>query len=243
MFPLLAVLGLLISYIPIAAKSPIPIDCLYFACWVLFPATVGFLSWREYNRIIVAEPQTIAPAPESWEARATKEYGPLLNLPIPRNVRISAKGWLRIGFGVAVFLGIAFILSRQPTPDFPMSLLQRIREKAVPVVVLLAIGCWANLNLVRQFWSHVPLLKSGSVAIGRVVAQRYQNVTLGSDLIGRYSLVDFEFRDKQDLRVSGAGHDYTKSLFDEMPVLLFYDPQEPFRNVALGCSLFMVSKP
>lgn len=78
--------------------------------------------------------------------------------------------------------------------------------------------------------------------IGRVVQQQFQNIRIGMDMIGRYSLVAYEFHDSQGLPISGAGHDYSKSLFQEMPALIFYDEADPSRNVALGCSLYTVRK-
>jgi hypothetical protein len=59
-------------------------------------------------------------------------------------------------------------------------------------------------------------------------------------MIGRYSLIEYEFQTTHELPASGGGHDYSKSHFQQMPVLVFYEEKDPFNNVALGCSLYEV---
>lgn len=236
---MVAFLGLLLFFGTILRGWPIPIVGLYLICWFGFPVVLAVLSWMDYQNIIVAEPQTVAPNPQDWTVRAMTEYQPLMILSAPRRVRISWKGSLRIAIGTAC-LGIDFYILFPPwnSPGFVLRLIQNLNDRAIPVSVLLVIGVWANLNLIRQRWSHVPLLESGSVVVGKVLQQRFQNITIGLDLIGRYSLVEYEFHDQQGLPVRGGGHDYRKSLFQDAPTLVFYDSKDPFQNVALGCSLY-----
>jgi hypothetical protein len=239
LLPIFAFLGLLIFYRTIVLGWPWAVRCIYLAGCV-FLGCVGLLSWLDYTTIIVAEPQTVPPRPDDWDTRATSEYAPFLNLSTPRFVRISWKGWLRIIVGV-ICLGVVFILAIPPVSvDFGEHFLRQLREAALPIGVLLLIGGLTNLNLARQRRSHLPLFKSGTVVIGRVVQQRFQNITIGMDMIWRCSLVEYEFRDREGIPISGKGHDYSKSLFQEMPVLLFYKEEDASRNVALGCSLYEV---
>jgi hypothetical protein len=228
LLPMLVLLGLLPFFGGVLLGWEWPIRCLYLACFVLFPGSLALLSWMDYRTIIVAEPQTVSARPEDWTVRATARYEPFLNLPTPRVVRISRKGWLRVSVG-AVCLGLALFV-----------FLRQMRGAALPVGAFLLIGGWANLNLVRQRWSHLPIFESGTIVIGRITQQRFQNVWIGTDLIGRYSLVEYEFRDQQGMPVSSAGHDYSKSLFQEMPVLVFHEKEDASRNVALFCSLYEV---
>lgn len=76
------------------------------------------------------------------------------------------------------------------------------------------------------------------MVVGKVLQQKYRNITIGLDLIGRYSLVEYEFHDQQGVPVRGGGTDYTRSLFQDAPTLIFYDSKDSFQNVALGCSLY-----
>ena len=237
---LVALIGLVGFVRTVILGWPIVIDCLFLTCFVVMPGVLVTLSWLDYQQIVVAEPQTVTPRPEDWLVRATAEYQPLLNLSVPRAVQVSWKGWLRITV-TAGCLGLVFyriLASGVPEHVGLGFVLQRLREQMLPVSVLIAIGGFTSINLVRQRWSHVPLFESGNVAVGRILQQKYQNITVLMDLIGRYSVVEYEFRDHEGLPVGGGGHDYTKSLFQEMPAVVFYDPKGPLLNVALGCSLY-----
>lgn len=237
---IIAFLGLLFFYRTIVLGWPLAVKSIYLVCWVVFPAILGFFSWVDYGRIVIAEPQTVPPKPEDWSARATLEYQLFLNLSVPRRVFISWKGWLRINIGVICCALICYLAVPPTTVDFVDQLFQKLKADALPVGILLLIGGWTNLNLVRQRWSHVPLLKSGIAVVGRVAQQQFQNVRIGMDMIGRYSLVQYEFHDRLGLPVSGGGHDYSKTLYQEMPALIFYEETDPSQNVALGCSLYEV---
>jgi hypothetical protein len=233
----LALLSLLLFFRTIILGWPLAIRCLFFTCFVAYPVLLGALSWLDYSKIIGAEPRTIAQKPEDWTLLSSKKYQPWLGLSIPRRTCISWNGWLRIAIGVACLMGVAYLLSiRSTSSDFGLQFLERMRAKAGPIGVLLAIGAWANLNLARQYCTQLPLLESGSAVIGRVLQQQYKNVR------GRYSVVEYEFRDARGSLVSGQGQDYGNSLFQDSPVLVFYEAGDPSRNVALGCSLYSVKK-
>jgi hypothetical protein len=233
----LALLSLLLFFRTIILGWPPAVSCLFFACFVAYPVLLGALSWLDYSKIIGMEPQTIAQKPEDWTLLSSKKYQPWLGLSVPRPTCISWNGWLRIAIGVACLMAVAYLLFiRSISSDFGLQFLERLRVKAGPIGILLAIGAWANLNLARQYWTQLPLLESGSAVIGRVLQQQYKNVQ------GRYSLVEYEFRDARGSFVSGRGQDYGNSLFKDSPVLVFYEAGDPSRNVALGCSLYSVKK-
>jgi uncharacterized protein (DUF983 family) len=172
--PIIAFLGILFFYRTIVLEWPLAIKVLYLFCWVAFPGSLGFLSWLDYRRIIVAEPQTIQTKPEQWAVLATSEYQPFLGLSTPRAVSITWKGWLQICIGVICLVFIVFFVVSPFSGDVARDVLQRVRAAALPIGFLLLIGGWTNLNLIRQRWSHVQLFKSGNVAIGRVIRQKFQ---------------------------------------------------------------------
>lgn len=236
----ISVLGLGFLYRTIVLGWPLAVNFIYLVCFGLFPATLGVLSWFDYQKIVEAEPQTVPPRPEDWEARSATEYRPYLNLAIPRRIAISWKGWVRVFIGV-VSLGLAlYLVMPGASADFWTESFQQLKADTIPVAVLLVIGGWANLNLLRQRWSHVPLFRSGNVAIGRVRQQQFQKIQIGIDMIGRYSLIQYEFHDRKGNPNSNCGHDYSKSLYQEMPALIFYFESDPLNNVALGCSLYEI---
>ena len=227
---IIAFLGLIFFYRTIVLDWPLPVRGLYLIFWTIFPALLGFLSWLDYQRIVVAEPQTVTPKTDEWAALAASEYEPILRLSTPRIACIAWKGWLRVCIGFVCIGPILYLVIAEPFGAGNLAI----------IGMLLIVVAWANLNLVQQHWSHVRLLESGNVVIGRVVQQRFQNVRLGTDMIGRYSLIEYEFHTREGLLVSGGGHDYSKSHFQDMPVLVFYAADDPLRNVALGCSLYAV---
>lgn len=238
--PVIALLGIALVYRTTVLGWPLGISFIYLAGAVVFPVTVGLLSWLDYRKIIIAEPQAISSKPENWLVLATLEYQRFLRLSVPRTLSISWKGRLRIFIGVVCLGIIAYLLVLASLANPGTDLVQRLYGAALPVSVLLLLGGWANLNLIRQFRSQRPVIISGKAVIGRITQQQFQKVRIGMDMLGRYSLVQYEFHDGQGLPVSGVGHDYSKSLFQEMPALIFYDEADPSSNVALGCSLYEV---
>jgi uncharacterized protein (DUF983 family) len=239
LMPMFGVLSLPLFFRTIILGWPIALNCLFLACFVLWPCIFGAFSYLDYAKIIVAEPQTVPAKPEDWILHASAEYQQWRRLSVPRPVGISWKGWVRIAFGaVTLFVISHFLFVPWITTGVEPHLLQRLRGNALPIGVLLAIGGWANFSLIRQYWTDLPLLRSGNAVIGRVTQQEYQTIRIGTGQIGRSSSVEYEFRDLQGASIQGQGQDYMKSLFQDSPVLVFYKAGDPWCNVALGCSLY-----
>lgn len=239
LMPMFGVLSLLLFFRTIILGWPIGVRCLFLACFVVWPCVFGAFSYLDYGRIIVAEPQTVPTKPEDWILHASAEYQQWLRLSVPRSVGISWKGWGRVAVGAFTFVVISyFLFVPWIATGVAPHLLQWLRGNALPIGVLLAIGGWTNFSLAHQYWTDLPLLRSGSPVIGRVTQQDYQTIRIGTGQIGRSSSVEYEFRDQQGQSVQGQGQDYTKSLFQDSPVLVFYKASDPWRNVALGCSLY-----
>jgi len=203
----------------------------------------GVISWADYKKISYAEPRTVTPNPDEWKQLAVREFQTMTALPVPRTVRLSRKGMLRIAIGIAC-LGAAVVITvlALNSTDSPSSVMERLHSVVIPIGILLLVAAWTNMNVFRQWPSHVPLLRSGNSVVGKVLQQKYQNIHIGMDFIGRYSLVSYEFNDQEGNSISSGGYDYSKSLFQDMPTLVFYDPNHPDRNVALGCSLYRLKE-
>ena len=91
----LALLSLVLFFRTIISGGQ-PVRLLFFACFVAYPVLLGALSWLDYAKIIVAEPQAIARKPENWTLLASTKYQSWLGLSIPRRTCISWNRWLRI---------------------------------------------------------------------------------------------------------------------------------------------------
>jgi uncharacterized protein (DUF983 family) len=205
----------------------------FVACIYLIAAAgmtmAGLLSWLQYRRIVQSESRIASPDAPNWTFLAEQEFQPFLALATPRAVRISWEGWTRIGLGLSC-MGSALLLVF-------------LYRMMIPASALLLIAAVANANVIRQRWSHRRLFASGRPALGRVLQQRYQGVWVGTGFISLGSRIRYEFADSEILPMRTNAHDYSRSLFQDMPVLVFYDPQNPARNIGMGCSLYELKHP
>jgi uncharacterized protein (DUF983 family) len=191
LMPMIGVLSLLLFFRIIILGWPIAVNCMFLVWFVLVPCIFGALSYFDYGRIIVAEPQTVPAKPEDWILHASAEYQQWLRLSVPRSVGISWKGWVRVAIGAfTLFVIFYFLFVPWITTGRAPNLLQWLRGNALPIGVLLAIGGWANFSLIRQYWSDLPLLGSGNAVIGRATLQEYQTIRIGTGQIGRGSSVE-----------------------------------------------------
>ena len=154
-------------------------------------------------------------------------FGPLLTVPKPRplrwNWRMKAAAIL-----MALIIGIAIWML--------LGHLDRERiDTAGPIFIL---ACWAtaliSLPLIPEL-SNRKLLTEGEVALGRVVYQ--QTVQPGKD---SWSAIFYAFADGRNRGFVGRGQDYSDSLAQGAPVVVFYDPLNPNKNLAMECSRFSV---
>lgn len=81
-------------------------------------------------------------------------------------------------------------------------------------------------------WFHErPLLAEGHLTIGRVIAQ---------EATGRYntgSAVTYSYHcAEMGEGYTSSAADFSKELLEGMPVIVFYDPLDARRHVAMGCS-------
>lgn len=204
------------------------VACIYLVAAVGM-TIAGLLSWLRYREIAQGESRITSVDARKWTFLAEQEFQPFLALTTPRAVRISWKGWTRIAFGLSC-MGSALLLAF-------------LYRMAVPASTLLLIAAVANANVIRQGWSHRRLFASGRPALGRVLQQRYQGIWIGSGFVSLGSAIRYEFSDSEILLVRMDAHDYSRSLFQDMPVLVFYDPQNPARSIGLGCSLYELRHP
>jgi len=75
------------------------------------------------------------------------------------------------------------------------------------------------------------LIRDGEVSVGRVVLQEYFTLKSSSA-----SLLHYAFVDSVGRGVLGEGRDRSGNIGDGAPLVVFYDPLDPNRNVALDCS-------
>jgi len=156
--------------------------------------------------------------------------GPLLSVPRPRqlkwNWRMKASAALA---GLSIGM-LGWILFAHPDKD-------RLDDARF----ILILACWVtgliSLPLIPER-SNRTLLRDGEVTVGRVVYQ--QTVQPGKD---GWSAIFYAFADRRNRGFIGRGQDYSDSLAQGAPVVVFYDPLNPNKNVAMECSRFSVKSP
>lgn len=150
--------------------------------------------------------------------------------PPPRHVELSLLGRIGAG-GVAIFL-VLLIRSVEP-------LLQNGR-RVDPVdlaffVILLVLGLPAALRMIVRSLLQRKLLQTGACSVGIVVFERKS----GGAIFKKTRIV-FEFPVGGHKPMSGQGSDLTKSYKADSPVVVFYNPNDISKYVALCSTVWRV---
>ena len=174
-------------------------------------------------------------ASASVNAEKSQQYDFMVSLPPPRPVRLGPRGkvMLTVVLLVVFFLDAFLIWSlygvwygAQSFADFhgPQIFL------ACLTVLIACVPFFVRRGIVR----HQKLMENGAVAMARVTGQR----TLKSN-----SIITYEFEDANGQTISESGPDLTRSLYEGMTVPVFYDAQNPKRQVAACASFFEIVNP
>jgi hypothetical protein len=213
------------------------------AIFILFPAA-GILINYFVSRRSLARLQSL-PAPAMRAATVpTNSFAPsaavaanssaliepsaqqqaLLRTSRPREIRMSTRGRVSLSVALLAVLGFAAIFGVH---------LYTIWERKLSVAVFTP-GDWVIAAIValllllpyamwRSQVRECDLLENGEVALATVVRQWRGDK--GS------SSVEYEFKDFQGAAQKGLGFDYTQKLFEGMPVAVFYDRDNPKRQI------------
>ena len=171
----------------------------------------------------------------SVNAEKSEQYDFMVSLPPLRPVRLGARGKIML----TVVLLVVFVLDAfliwslyglwyvtRSFADFhgPQIFL------ACLTVLIACVPFFVRRGMVR----HKNLMENGAVAMARVTGQR----TLKSN-----SVIAYEFEDADGKTISESGPDLTRSLYEGMTVPVFYDVQNPKRQVAACASFFEIVNP
>ncbi len=104
----------------------------------------------------------------------------------------------------------------------------------LPLALFGLVWALVAFTLFRSILRDRSLLSDGEIAIGTVTSQSYA----GGE--NRESRITYEFKDAAGRTFSGKGSDRTRKLFEEMQTPVFYDPNNPARNVALAAATYDV---
>lgn len=174
-------------------------------------------------------------ASTSVSREKSQRYDFLVSLPAPRSVRLGPRGkvMLTVVLLVVFFLDAFLIWSlyglwygTRSFADFhgPQIFL------ACLTVLIACVPFFVRRGMVR----HKNLMENGAVVLARVTGQR----TLKNN-----SIITYEFEDANGKSISESGPDLTRSLYEGMTVPVFYDAQNPKRQVAACASFFEIVPP
>jgi hypothetical protein len=160
------------------------------------------------------------------EEQKCGQYQYLFEVPRPRRVRIKAlNGIVLVASPAAAMLMIYFgsQLSANSLSD-----VGAMFEFVFSAVMIGAGG--ATFWIVRR---DKKLLRDGELAVGVVTHQKL--VKSGSGRGGRrtQSKVRYRFKDSSGQLYQGTGTDYSRDLRVEMTVPVFFNPENPEKNVTL----------
>lgn len=159
----------------------------------------------------------------------------LLRMPAPRQIRVSKSGrfvmWISVFGLLAFFIPFAANLYRQWTLYHSFSNIRGLGWGIALecVVAFAAYGIWRGQ--VRE----CDLLEHGEVVMGRVLRQWTDDK--------RNSTIQYEFTDFLGTSHRGSVLDRTSQLFSGMPLVVFYDRNNPKRQIAYCSTLHEVILP
>ena len=157
---------------------------------------------------------------------ASVSYERLLMLRRPRSLRL--KTWTRILGAVYAILsgGVAYGIflvvksgEAKAASNSPLNTL----SLAMFGVIWLIIG----ITMFRSMMRDRSLLSDGGIAVATVTSQSFA----GDE--SRESRITYQFKDAAGRTFTGKCKDRTRKVFEEMQTPVFYDPNNPAKNIAV----------
>jgi hypothetical protein len=203
-----------------------------FLTFPLIALVVSYVITRRNLRILLAQPPPLAQpqgaAPYlggsgGQAAPIDPRYEALLQMPAPRNVRLSRRGQFNLSLLLVVMLGFVSILlvelykSWAITKSFENF---HFREWGMLgfalLLLLILVTQWRTVARDRE------LLENGDIATARIV-QKWGSRSA--------SAIKYEYQDCSGEKHIQTGTDYTQKLQEGMGVPIFYDRENPNRQV------------
>ena len=98
------------------------------------------------------------------------------------------------------------------------------------ILLIYAAYTWMAILFFRNRWREWRLLREGIVADGIVVIQQEVQRSLPR--------IVYVFEDRVGRKFQNRVTDFSQSLYEEMPVTIFYEENDPSRSMALESSVF-----
>jgi hypothetical protein len=154
----------------------------------------------------------------------------LLQTSRPREIRMSTRGRFSLSVAFVGVMGFAAIVGVHLYTIWQRKLsVAAFTPGDWVIAVIVAFMLLLPYAMWRSQVRECDLLENGEVALATVVRQWKGDK--GS------SSVEYEFKDFQGETRKGIGFDYTEKLFEGMPVTVFYDRDNPKRQIP-ACATF-----
>ena len=165
----------------------------------------------------------------------SQQYDFLVSLATPRPVRLGARGKIMLTVVLlVVFFLDAFLIRSLYEVWYETRSFADFHGPQIFLACLTVLIACAPFFVRRRMIRHKNLMEDGAVAIARVTGQR----NLKSN-----SIITYEFEDASGKTISESGPDLTRSFYPGMTVPVFYDAQNPKRQVAACASFFEIVNP
>lgn len=217
---------------------------LSFVCLGLIFFARDWLALRRLARVRLAKNWRSDPGLSIEQMRQHSEAPVEDSFPIPRNVRLVRKyyvhifTYLLVTSAVLVLVLVGIQLPLAATRD-NVWLFLAVVIFAVTWLVMAPYGFFRNRLAERH------LLRNGKVAAG-VIRNAHSNpyrwlwLPLSWPVNVWYRSVIYEFRDAAGNLHRHEMRDWSKKLYEEMPVTVFYEAHNPNHSVAMECALTKV---
>jgi hypothetical protein len=214
-----------------------------FAALAIVPVLLVVLLLRGTLRKVSAAPRSAGSAVALSDAggaaapnpAATEQYRLLLEVPRPRPVRMTRRGKTSVLVIATAFLVFALALVTMIALQ-PAGARRNSSPPPLTLVVGFPLGLLALMGLVMQraLAREKELLGNGEVAMGRVTKQWAARNGSG---------IQYEFTTPSGETISRMTTDSSRQLSHGMSLLVFYNPLEPKKQVALCSALYEVVLP
>jgi hypothetical protein len=177
----------------------------------------------------------LAAQPSAFAADSRVAVGPsaqdqaLLRTSRPREIRMAKGGRFKLVFVILVvslFLSIfashVYVTWARTLSFAAFATKDWVITAITALLLLLPFGMW------RSQARECDLLENGEITLGKVVRQWSDRGN---------SSIEYEFQDYQGAAHKGIGQDFTSKLFENMPVVVFYNRDNPKQQIS-ACSTF-----
>jgi len=211
------------------------IEDIFIPCFFLLIILVStFFAWRKWKQLDSLKaaalpypplaPVAVSPKPRELREASADKYQHWLNLGKPRQVRLKfVSGFILIVFPIAL---ISFIIMGAQFVSDLFGGSRSFSDLLGPLIFVLIISVIAISN-VRTTLRDRKIMAEGNLAIAKITSQGSTG--------GRHpkSKIRYEFTDVSGRLIEGEGDDKSWEFYEDMEVLVFYEPGNPKINVPI----------